>query len=78
MSLKLFSTSSPPSPGSSSRGVNDRLPVMTFVLVLSLTLLGLLSLWRGETEVTLAALGAILSFLPKSPKPTGSDCQDIR
>ena len=33
----------------------------------------LLSLWKGETEVTLAALGAILSLLsPRPPKPTGS------
>ena len=49
------------------------------VLVLCLSLLSLLSLWRGETEVTLAALGAILpSSLPRppedppTPKPTGS------
>ena len=41
--------------------------------VLCLSLLSLLSLWRGETEVTLAALGAILSLLsPRPPKPTGS------
>ena len=35
----------------------------TFVLVLCLSLLSLLSLWRGETEVTLAALA------PLSPPP---------
>lgn len=43
----------------------------TFVLVLCLSLLSLLSLWRGETEVTLAALGAILSLL--SPHPPEAD-----
>lgn len=43
----------------------------TFVLVLCLSLLSLLSLWRGETEVTLAALGAILSLL--SPRPPEAD-----
>jgi hypothetical protein len=36
------------------------------VLILCLILLCLFSLWKGETEVTLAALGAILSLL--SPK----------
>lgn len=41
----------------------------TFVLVLCLSLLSLLSLWRGETEVTLAALGAILSLLSPRPPP---------
>ena len=40
----------------------------TFVLVLCLSLLSLLSLWRGETEVTLAALGAILSLLSPPPE----------
>ena len=38
----------------------------TFVLILCLSLLSLLSLWRGETEVTLAALGAILSPPPEA------------
>lgn len=48
-------------------------PVTTFVLVLCLSLLSLLSLWRGDTEMTLAALGAILSLLSPGPsKPTGS------
>ncbi|WP_425595722.1 hypothetical protein, partial [Parabacteroides johnsonii] len=61
--MKPSSASSPPSPGSSFPGANARLPVTTFVLVLCLSLLSLLSLWRGETEVTLAALGAILSLL---------------
>ena len=42
----------------------------TFVLVLCLSLLSLLSLWKGETEVTLAALGAILSSPPpEAPHP---------
>lgn len=45
----------------------------TFVLVLCLSLLSLLSLWKGETEVTLAALGAILSLLPPLSPPPEAD-----
>lgn len=46
-----------------------RKPSPTTVLVL-LPCLVLLSLWKGETEVTLASIGGILSLL-KGNRPTG-------
>ena len=72
MSLKQFSTSSPALPGSSFPASKSRQPVTSLVpipiLVLFLMAITLLSLLMEQTEVTLTAIGAILSL---STRATG-------
>ena len=90
MSLKQFSTSSPALPGSSFPASKSRQPVTVLVpiptLVLFLMAITLLSLLIEQTEVTLTAIGAILSLSDRGtgepgkkaslPEPTGSECPD--
>ena len=72
MSFKQFSTSSPALPGSSFPAGKSRQPVTALVpipiLVLFLMAVTLLSLLMEQTEVTLTAIGAILSL---STRATG-------
>ena len=74
MSLKQFSTSSPALPGSSFPASESRQPVTAPVLIPTLVLflmaITLLSLLMKQTEVTLTAIGAILSL---SSRVTGEN-----
>lgn len=67
--MKQYSASSSRSPRSSSPVSVNRLPATVLVLLPSLVLLSLLSLWKGETEVTLACIGGILSLLKNNQPP---------
>ena len=67
--MKQYSASSSRSPKSSSPVSVNRLPATVLVLLPSLVLLSLLSLWKGETEVTLACIGGILSLLKNNHPP---------
>lgn len=67
--MKQYSASSSRSPKSSFPSSVNRLPATVLVLLPSLFLLSLLSLWKGETEVTLACIGGILSLLKNNQPP---------
>lgn len=69
--MKPFFDFLPGLPGSffQEKSANTRIAT---VLILFLSLLTLLSLWMGETEVTLAALGAILSLAKQTTEATGN------
>ena len=67
--MKQYSASSSRSPKSSFPASVNRLPATVLVLLPSLVLLSLLSLWKGETDVTLACIGGILSLLKNNQPP---------